>query len=57
MEAATAFWHSTEMFASEPHGKISRGLARGLEPAGAPGESEEMTRSNLGIGSNFCLPC
>jgi hypothetical protein len=30
-EAATVFWHSTEMFKSEPHSKISRGRDRKFE--------------------------
>jgi hypothetical protein len=31
MEAATAFWHSTAMLASQPHGKILRGRDRQFE--------------------------
>jgi len=30
-EAATVFWHSTDMFKPEPHGKISRGRDRKFE--------------------------
>jgi hypothetical protein len=31
MEAATAFWHSTAMFAPQPHGVILRGRDRQFE--------------------------